>query len=58
MVGPNYLINLAHTHREHLINVLVMWNNSIHYASDLGKCPLLIDLIREIERYKAHTIWR
>ena len=51
-------INLAHTYSEHLINVLVMGNNSISYVFDLGKCPMLIDLIREINHHKAHTIWR
>ena len=54
----NYLIDLVHTHCEHLINVLVMWNSFIHYISDLDKCSMLINLIREIERHKAHTIWR
>ena len=54
----DYLLDLAHNHSEHLVDVLITWHNFVHYVSDLNKCSMLIDLIWEIERHKAHTIWR
>ena len=35
-----------------------MWHSSVHHVSNLSKCPLLIDLIRETKRHKAQAIWR
>ena len=56
--GLNYPINLTRTHHEHLINVLIIWNSSIHHVPDLSKYPRLIYLIWEIECHEAHMIWR